>query len=195
MVPPLCYRAGMVDGPLPLLVQVSGKPGSGKSTLARALADRTALGLPLLSMDMVRRALEEPYRDSTLELDGRTGVEALYRLVDTFLVARLSLILELSFRRGLDEWRLQPLLARARVVNVHCAAPEALARTRFLAREHLLAEAGARTYPAIAQAMQAGAFDWQVFDPLDLPVPRLLVDTGTPTYAPPLAEIVAFCRA
>ena len=42
--------------------------------------------------------------------------------------------------------------------------------------------------------MEVGTFDWSPFEPLDLDVPRLLVDT-TDGYAPDLAAIVAFCLA
>lgn len=70
----------------------------------------------------MRRALLEPHHDASRVVDGLVVVNTLYDLVDTFFLAtRLSLIVELSFRRGLDEQRLQPLFARARVVNVHCS--------------------------------------------------------------------------
>jgi len=184
----------MPDAQLPLLVYVSGKPGAGKSTLARALTERTALGLPLLSADAVRRALEEPYRDTARSFSGRDVVQTFYALIQTFLDARLSLVVDLSFRRGLDEQMLQPLLAQARIVNLHCDLPAEMAEARFLARENDLAHAGAGTDSLIAEAMRTGQFDWSTFDPLDLDVPRLHVDTSIARYVPGLDEIVAFCR-
>jgi predicted kinase len=178
---------------LPLLVYVSGKPGSGKSTLARALSDRPALGLPLLSLDAVRRALLEPHHHNERVVDGRTVVDMLYNLVETFLTARLSLIVELSFRRGLDERRLRTFLTQARVVNVHCAVSEAQARARFIERERLLTRSEGEAYSSIVRTMQEGTFDWQEFDPLDLSVPRLYVSTSAFAYSPTLAEIIDFC--
>ena len=41
--------------------------------------------------------------------------------------------------------------------------------------------------------MEAGTFDWVVFEPPDLDVPMLRVDTSH-TYAPGLDTIIAFCR-
>ena len=40
--------------------------------------------------------------------------------------------------------------------------------------------------------MEAGGFDWSAFDPLDLAIPRLFVDT-TSDYVPDLAALIAFC--
>lgn len=41
--------------------------------------------------------------------------------------------------------------------------------------------------------MESGTFDWSVFEPLGLPIPRLCVDTAS-EYAPELATVIAFCR-
>ena len=44
----------------------------------------------------------------------------------------------------------------------------------------------------IAQ-MEKGTFDWAVFDPLDVAMPSLRVDT-TNGYVPGLEVVIAFCR-
>jgi hypothetical protein len=45
----------------------------------------------------------------------------------------------------------------------------------------------------VAGQIERGAFDWRPFEPLELDVPRLDVDT-TDGYRPTLAEIVEFCQ-
>ncbi len=45
----------------------------------------------------------------------------------------------------------------------------------------------------VVAEMARGPFDWAIFAPLDLPVPRLIVDTSA-GYKPDVAAIVAFCR-
>ena len=193
---------------LPLLVFVSGKPGSGKSTLARRLAD--ALWLPLLSKDAIYEGLLETRADTGLEalrrVDGPTAVGVFYATVGSMLRQGVSLVAEHSFRRGLSEPDLRPLARIARLVNVHCDVAIEEARRRFVERErterHRFVEAlrphrpdRVSRYDAehIVDQMERGAFDWAVFDPLDLDVPRLRVDT-TGDYLPNLDQIVAFVR-
>jgi predicted kinase len=192
----------------PLLVCVSGKPGSGKSTMARTLGE--ALWLLVLSGDAVGAGLAE----TAAELDpqnweqpsGRIKVDAFYAIIETALRLGVSVVAELSFRRGLDEPRLRPLQAIARVVNVHCDVPTRLAVERFGARETGPREQFRQTWlrhrpdrrpsPGALhyyEQMKAGDFDWSIFAPLDLDVSRLTVDT-TDGYAPSVDAVVAFCR-
>lgn len=172
---------------MPLLVFVSGKPGSGKSTLARRLADEDALWLPLVSCDPLRNGL----RTSGLSSAGNAAIDAFYGLIDYLLGRGVSLIADFSFRRGLDEAQLLARAARCQLVNIHCEAPIELAQSRFMARQQdrpAMQGAG-----RVAAEMARGPFDWAVFAPLDLPVPRLIVDTSA-GYKPDVAAIVAFCH-
>lgn len=193
---------------LPLLVVVSGKPGSGKSTLARHLAD--ALRFPLISSDAIRQGLLEtwaaaPY-DASGRVDGLRVIRMFYATVGYMLGQGVSLVAELSFRRGLDEPNLLALTNTARLVNVHCDVPIELARRRFIERErtecrrfvedlrrHRPERASRYDAGHIVDQMERGAFDWGIFDPLDLDVPQLRVDT-TGDYTPDLNAIVAFVR-
>ncbi len=178
----------------PLLVLISGKPGSGKSTLARQLTAEGALWLPLVSCDPLRNGI----RTTLAGLDGspvvRPGKEAVDLFYDTiaFLLARrVSLIAELSLRRGLDEAPVSALMALCEVRNIHCLTATAIAQQRFVDRQALRSVAD--DTGAHVSAMRDGTFDWTIFAPLDLPLLRLLVNTAD-GYDPPLAEIVAFCR-
>ncbi len=173
--------------PKPLLILVSGKPGSGKSTLARRLAAEDALWLPLVSCDPIRNGMLETGVDAT----GRAAIDAFYGTLEYLLNRGVSLIADLSFRRGLDEAQLLPLSARSRMVNIHCETTIGEARRRFFERKRSRrpTEGASR----VMTAMVEGRFDWATFEPLDLAIPRLYVDT-TDGYLPGFATITNFCR-
>lgn len=178
----------------PRLVLVGGRPAAGKTTLARRLAEEGALWLPLLSADAVRTgigdALDAWDSPSHAAPSGARVFDVYYLTVEQLLRAGVSLIAEASYRRGLDEARLRPLLDIARVAHIHCTAPIEVARARFLAREPTRRRRSSRG--EIPAQMQANRFDWSPFEPMDLGVPRLVVDTQD-GYRPDLADIVEFC--
>ncbi len=186
--------------PRPLLILVSGKPGSGKSTLAQRLADQDALWLPLVSRDAIKQGLGEtlgisPDDEAGVSAVTQTSVDIFYEAIGHLLSAGVGLIAEQSFRRGLDESRLQPLTLLARTVIVHCHTSPDEARRRFVerARSGRPEQRPARSVQKLIDQMEAGTFDWVVFEPPDLDVPMLRVDTSH-TYAPGLDTIIAFCR-
>ena len=193
----------------PLLVFVSGKPGSGKSTLAHRLAD--ALWFPLLSKDAIKQGLLETRaaaeEAAARAVDGSTSFGVCYNAIGFLLRNGVSLVAEASFQRGLDEPRIQQLEEVARIVNVHCDLPISEAQRRFAAREgterRRFFEALCRDRPDnhpcydpsyFIDQMESGTFDWMAFEPLDLGVPRLRVDT-TADCQPSLDRIVTFLRS
>lgn len=194
------------SSPYPLLVLVCGKPGSGKSTLARRLDAADALGLPLLSRDAIKVGLVETHATSdtgphraVVETDTlRSTIVPLsfrvfYRTIGAWLRAGVSLIAECGFQRGRCESDLRPLTRLARAVIVQCDTAPEEARRRFVARERADPHSRPDRLTAIIERMDRDAFDWTRFDPPDLGVPTLRVDT-TDGYDPSLEAIVAFCQ-
>ena len=180
----------------PLLVLVSGKPGSGKTTLARRLAETDALALPLLDRDAIKVGLVTTQGIETDE-NRATIVPAsfsiFYETIGSWLASGVSLIAEHSFRRGMAETPLQPLIRQACTVVLHCDTSPEEARRRFIERERANPRARPDILAALVQRMEQGAYDWAMFDPLELGVSTLRIDT-TQGYVPGFDTITAFCR-
>lgn len=180
----------------PLLIVIGGKPGSGKTTLARPLAEADALGLPLLQRDAIKAGLMASHGIETPAARAVVvprSFDLFFRTIELWLRAGVSLIAEHSLDRRWHEEPVRGLLPLARTVVLHCDVPDAVAARRFIAREGTPADTATGERRATVERMRAGTYDWRKFDPFDLGVPGMRVETSD-GYDPNLAAILAFCQ-
>lgn len=166
---------------------VSGPPGAGKTTFARTLGSR--LSVPLISMDEVKSgiALSMTARDadgvpswqdgSVSALGGPAGqraFEVTYQVAAALLAAGTSIVIEKAWQRGRAETELRPLLDLAHGAQLHVTSSQSVAISRGLARP---SRPGLVNMAVIADMLASGQMRWDSFDPLDLPIPLLVLNT------------------
>ena len=180
----------------PLHVLINGAPGSGKTTLAHQLAQVTSL--PVVSRDAVRAGFAETFSASCASdrsVMNQRVVSTTWGIIERLLSLGVSVISDQACVRGLAEQDLQPLTRIARTVVVHCRTSPEIAQRRFIARslrDGRQPVFGAGAAPHI-ERMDQGTFDLSAYEPLDLDVPTLMVDT-IDGWMPDLDVIVAFVR-
>ena len=116
------------------VVLVSGAPGAGKSAVAGPLSQ--ALGLPLLSKDVIKEQLVEtlPVGDPDPLVWSRTVGAAAMELLWVLARQPTAVVLEANVRPR-SELERQRLLGLGRpVVEVHCSCPSEVAADRFRRR-------------------------------------------------------------
>jgi predicted kinase len=177
----------------PPLVIVSGAPNSGKTTLVRNLSNQ--LRLPLLTKDGFKEVLGDTLgaedRDASKRL-GAAAYELLYATTGWLLDAGAGVMIESNFWRGFSEVHLASLIARARAALVHCEAPLQTLLDRH-AERIARAERHAVHFDAAETEALRSAVEDGLFEPLDLDIPTLRVDTSD-GYRPGLGEMLAFVR-
>jgi predicted kinase len=182
--------------PLPLLVIVSGPPGAGKSTFAQELSAR--LGVPLLSMDLVKGGaaftMTGGVADETVtKMGGPAGQIAFAATYDALAVCLghgVSVIVEKAWQRGRAEAELRHFLSRSRAVQVHITASEPVAVHRLLARP---SRDGTANVMEIKRRLDTGELKWDDFGPLELGIPLhvVITDDGNPVDLAPVEAFLA----
>lgn len=195
------WKVSFIDGtvgvpPRPILVLVSGAPATGKTTLARLLAE--TLPMPRLAKDDLWLVMADALNVRSEE-ERRIGLEATfavyYLVIRQLLAARVSLIAEHNFPRGIAEADLRPCVELARTIMVHCETSRDISVRRFIERY----ERGERhrvTWDAerVPRLLAGESLEpWERAQPLDLEIPVLRVNT-TDGYEPGIEEIIAFIR-
>jgi len=170
----------------PTLGIVAGRQGAGKTTLAHALA--RAVRCPAVLRDEIKEGLVHTTGDA-----GEPGGDLQRHATDTFFEALalllgrgVTVVAEAAFQHGVWAYRLEPLLAVARVRIVLCEVDPMLALARRRARG-LDDPARVQFHPEGAGQLSAS------YDPPRLGVPTLRVDTSD-GYEPEFDAIVGFIR-
>ena len=180
----------------PLLGVVSGPAGSGTTTLARTLA--RAVPCPAISRDEIKEGLvdaEGEYTPAPADQVAQRAFEAFFGVLRYLHASGASVVAEASFQHGLWLRGLEPQLATARVRVVRCHVDAAVARDRIARRaDDDAARRAIHGDSSLLEPFETWKPRFESFQPLDLPVPSLDIDTAD-GYEPPLEAIVAFVKA
>lgn len=186
--------------PLATLVIVSGLPATGKTTLARALGD--ALVWPVFHKDHFKELLFESRIDPDAGIDragsrdfGKQSMHLLYAIARELIHRGVDCIIEAYFHPELAAPELAPLTSSARVIQVHCAAADAVMVSRYRARY----EAGER-HEIHFDASMVGELEQRINsahrDPIPLDARVGLIEVRSDDgFTPSVAEIAATIRA
>ncbi len=185
----------------PPLVIVSGLPATGKTTLARALGDD--LALPVFHKDHFKELLFESRANPDAEIDratsrdfGKQSMYLLYAIARELTRRGVDCIIEAYFHPELAAPELAPLTSSTRLIQVHCAAADAVMVSRYRARY----EAGER-HEIHLDATMEGELEQRIDSahrhpiPLDTTRARLIEVRSDEGFAPSVAEIAATIRA
>ncbi len=151
---------------------------------------------PVLCKDGIKERLFDtlgaPDRARSREL-GAASYAVLYEISARLLDAGVDAVVEGNFHRGPSERELQALTEKARAVLVHCyTTPEVVTRRysqRFGKGGRHPGHHDEAAISEVLSSLQSGTYD-----PLDLPVPVLRVDTSA-GYVPRFERIREFVRS
>lgn len=191
------------DRPTPLatLVIVSGLPATGKTTLAKALGE--ALTLPVFHKDHFKELLFESRTNPDAEVDravsrdfGKQSMHLLYAIARELTRSGIDCIIEAYFHPELAAQELAHLTRSARLIQVHCAAADAVIVSRYRTRY----EAGER-HEIHFDATMVGELEQRINSahrhpiPLDTTKAGLIEVRSDDGFTPSVTGIAATIRA
>ncbi|WP_153505971.1 AAA family ATPase [Cumulibacter manganitolerans] len=177
----------------PLLLVVNGPPASGKTTLGEKVAE--ALAIPIISKDAIKEELYDSIgavaRKVTRHL-GETSMRLMYLTARKTLESGNAIVIEANFNHGISEADIGRLIPLCEPLQLHCAAPPEELVDRYEDRDddgdrHPVHE-GADGADELKDELDDG-----LYEPLDLDVPTLEVDTSD-GYRPGIEQIVEWIR-
>lgn len=161
-------RAG---SPPPVFVVVNGPPGSGKTSLAEQLAP--ALGLPLISKDVIKEALMAVWEVEDVETSRRLGRAAIAVMFSIAEDTSEGAVLEANFRRSLAHDELTRLPGA--VIEVFCRCPREICLGRYRERAGMRA-----TGHLDSERSDAELWEPEIIDPVAGGWPVVEVETSIP---------------
>lgn len=156
----------------------------------------TRLPCPVVSRDEIKEGLVHSRGGGTPKWGAPLAHETFtlfYRILGELVRSGCSVVAEAAYLRDLSH-EVSELVRQADACIVHCQVDREVAIQRFRGRaasdpvrrvSHPDAE--------IVAAMEGGAFEWDRYEPMELGVPVIRVDT-TNGYDPTLDDVVAFSR-
>lgn len=171
----------------PVIIYVSGAPGSGKTTLAKQLSRQ--LNIHHISSDLIHGSVA--YRNPLHDRG-----ETIRNIFVPYLVYTakqgMSIVVDHVLQKNLaKETIINNLLPHANVLYIHTQANNPISRYKKNIENHDSAEVQQRRDFLISRAEFHASNLENTINPIDLGVPRLVVDTND-MYNPSLEEIIHF---
>ncbi len=173
-----------------MLAIVAGRPGAGKSTLAHKLAKR--IHCPLISRDAIKEGLVNTMGDKGAPGGALAAeaIEAFFAVVELLLERRVTLVVDAFFPQEFWNHHIDRIKKLASVKLVFCDVDLETARHRMMQRR--LEDKHWDEFHN--QPVDQKSVPPTRYEPLDLGVPRLIVDCRT-EYCPDLESIFRFTKS
>ena len=151
---------------------------------------------PVVSRDEIKEGLVHARGGGTPEWGAPLAHETFalyYRIVGELVRSGCSVIAEAAYLTDMTQ-EVAALVPEADACIVHCQVDHDVAVARFVERSATDPIRRASHPDAeIVAAMEGGTFAWERYEPMELGIPVLRVDT-TNGYQPVLEDVVAFSR-